>query len=95
MAYDAWIRDWMARSHAPNLWLALWPPPAALLSLISIRACARAFIVSQLSVLFGILFVISCNNLWAVILCHAFYNTVAFVCFVNESPKYSNLELPN
>jgi uncharacterized protein len=48
-------------------------------------------IVTQLSVLFGVLFVLSGYNLWAVILCHGFYDTVAFIRFANRRSKYSNV----
>jgi hypothetical protein len=48
-------------------------------------------IVTQLSILFGILFVISGYNLWAVIVCHGLYDTIAFVRFANKRSKYSNL----
>jgi uncharacterized protein len=50
------------------------------------------FIVTQLSILFGILFVISGYNLWAVMLCHGIYDTIAFVRFANKKSKYSNLD---
>lgn len=48
-------------------------------------------IVTQLSVLFGVLFVISGYNLWAVMLCHGLYDTVAFIRFANKKSKYSDL----
>ncbi|HUO92215.1 MAG TPA: CPBP family intramembrane glutamic endopeptidase [Rhizomicrobium sp.] len=51
-----------------------------------------ATIVTQLSVLFGVLFVISGGNLWTVILCHGFYDTVAFIRFANKSSRYSHLD---
>jgi membrane protease YdiL (CAAX protease family) len=53
-----------------------------------------AFIVTQLSALFGALFVISGGNLWTVVLCHGLYDTVAFIRFANRSSKYSNLDSP-
>jgi hypothetical protein len=46
-------------------------------------------IITQLSVLFGILFVISGHNLWAVMLCHGLYDTVAFIRFARKKSKYS------
>jgi len=49
-------------------------------------------IVTQLSVLFGVLFVVSGYNLWAVMLCHGLYDTVAFIRFANKKSKYSNLD---
>jgi uncharacterized protein len=51
-----------------------------------------AIIVTQLSVLFGLLFVISGYNLWTVVLCHGLYDTIAFIRFANKRSKYSQLE---
>ena len=41
-------------------------------------------IITQLSVLFGILFVITGYNLWAVMLCHALFDTIAFIKFARK-----------
>jgi membrane protease YdiL (CAAX protease family) len=49
-------------------------------------------IITQLSVLFGVLFVISGCNLWAVMLCHGLYDTIAFVRFANRKSKYSGVD---
>jgi uncharacterized protein len=51
-----------------------------------------AIIITQLSVLFGVLFVVSGHNLWAVILCHGLYDTVAFIRFANKKSNYSKLD---
>ncbi len=51
-----------------------------------------AIIVTQLSVLFGLLFVLSGYNLWTVILCHGLYDTIAFVRFARKQSRYSNLD---
>jgi len=51
-----------------------------------------AFIVTQLSVLFGTLFVLAGYNLWAVILCHGLYDTIAFIRFANKQSRYSKLD---
>lgn len=48
-------------------------------------------IITQLSVLFGLLFVISGYNLWAVILCHGLYDTIAFIRFAYKKSKYSDV----
>jgi len=50
-----------------------------------------ALIITQLSVLFGVLFVFSGYNLLAVILCHGLYDTVAFIRFAFGKSKYSGL----
>lgn len=49
-------------------------------------------IIFQLSILFGVLFVVSGYNLWTVMLCHGLYDTIAFIRFANKKSKYSNLE---
>jgi uncharacterized protein len=46
-------------------------------------------IITQLSVLFGLLFVVSGYNLWAVILCHGLYDTIAFVRFATGKSRWS------
>ncbi|MGE5248886.1 MAG: lysostaphin resistance A-like protein, partial [Bacteroidota bacterium] len=46
-------------------------------------------VVAQLSVLFGLLFVMSGYNLWAVMLCHGLYDTIAFVRFATGRSRYS------
>ncbi len=49
-------------------------------------------IVTQLSVLFGVLFVLSGRNLWACILCHGLYDTIGFIRFARGKSKYARLE---
>lgn len=62
---------------------------AAGAGLIHLYQGLRAVItVTQLSLLFGLLFVVSGYNLWAVILCHGLYDTVAFVRFAKKKSKY-------
>jgi membrane protease YdiL (CAAX protease family) len=41
-------------------------------------------IITQLSILLGILFVLSGGNLWAVMLCHGLYDTIAFISFTRR-----------
>jgi membrane protease YdiL (CAAX protease family) len=48
--------------------------------------------IMQLSILFGVLFVISGYNLWTVILCHGMYDTIAFIRFATGKSRYSNLD---
>ena len=49
-------------------------------------------IIAQLSILFGVLFVISGYNLWTVIICHGLYDTIAFIRFALGKSKYSKLD---
>lgn len=51
-----------------------------------------AVIITQLSALLGLLFVVSGCNLWAVILCHGLYDTVAFVRFARGTSRYAKLD---
>jgi membrane protease YdiL (CAAX protease family) len=49
-------------------------------------------VITQLSVLFGVLFVVSGYDLWAVMCCHGLYDAIAFVRFANKQSKYSHLD---
>ena len=49
-------------------------------------------IIAQLSILFGILFMVSGHNLWAVVICHGLYDTIAFVRFATKKSKYANMD---
>jgi membrane protease YdiL (CAAX protease family) len=89
--------------QAIKTWLLQWigQPMAAAIAVLIAALGAGAFhlyqgpravlIISQLSVLLGILFVVSGYNLWAVILCHGLYDSIAFVRFANRQSKYSRL----
>lgn len=67
---------------------------ALLASLFHFYQGPRAMvIIAQLSVLFGVLYVISGYDLIAVMLCHGFYDTIAFVRFAKRQSKYSNLDV--
>jgi membrane protease YdiL (CAAX protease family) len=48
-------------------------------------------IVTQLSVLFGLLFVLSGYNLWSVVLCHGLYDMIAFIRFAKKTSRYSTI----
>jgi hypothetical protein len=84
--------------------LAAWiSPPAAAAIAICLAAAGvglmhlyqgerAAVIITQLSLLLGVLFVVSGYNLWAVIICHGLYDTIAFVRFANKKSKYSHLD---
>jgi len=50
-----------------------------------------AIIITQLSVLFGVLFVVTGYNLWTMILCHGLYDTIAFIRFATKKSKYAGL----
>ncbi len=49
-------------------------------------------IIAQLSILFGLIFVVSGHNLWAVMICHGLYDTIAFVRFATKKSKYANMD---
>ncbi len=49
-------------------------------------------IITQLSILFGVLFVVSGYNLWAVMICHGLYDTIAFIRFATRRSCYSQLD---
>jgi membrane protease YdiL (CAAX protease family) len=95
------LRGVVVRSLASILAPSLGEPVAAGIA-ISIAAIVGAIlhwyqgpramvIIGQLSALFGAVFVIGGYNLWAVILCHGLYDTVAFIHFATKTSKYSQL----
>jgi membrane protease YdiL (CAAX protease family) len=51
-------------------------------------------IIGQISILFGLLFVLSGYNLWAVMIGHGLYDTIAFIRFALKKSKYAK-EQPN
>lgn len=51
-----------------------------------------ALIIAQLSILFGLLFVLDGYNLWAVILCHGLYDTIAFMRFARSKSRYAKFD---
>jgi membrane protease YdiL (CAAX protease family) len=91
--------------QSANVWLSAWlvKPIAVALAIIIAALGATLFhfyqgsrgmlIIFQLSILFGVLFVVSSYNLWTVILCHGLYDTIAFIRFANKQSKYSNPDL--
>jgi membrane protease YdiL (CAAX protease family) len=91
------VQQWVEQNLAATL-----PPLAATAVAVLVAAIGAgvlhlyqglraAVIITQLSVLFGVLFVLSDRNLWSVFLCHGIYDTVAFIRFANKQSKYSRL----
>jgi membrane protease YdiL (CAAX protease family) len=81
-----------ARTHLPA-WAA---SASAILVAAGVAALFHSYqgrravlIIGQLSVLFGVLFVLSAHDLYAVMLCHALYDSIAFVRFARGSSRYS------
>jgi hypothetical protein len=49
-------------------------------------------LITQLSLLLGVLFVVSGYNLWAVMLCLGLYDSIAFIKFATKKSKYSQID---
>ncbi len=84
------LRGWLGLPIAPIAAICVAALGAGLMHLY--QGPRAVVIVTQLSVLFGILFVISGNNLWTVIICHGLYDTIAFIRFATKRSKYSKPE---
>ena len=81
--------------------LAAWLSPPVVVTIAVLVAAAGAglmhayqgpramVIITQISLLFGVLFVASGNNLWPVILCHGLYDTIAFIRFASGKSSYA------
>jgi membrane protease YdiL (CAAX protease family) len=95
LAFRGVVQQWVEQNLA-----AVLPPLAATAVAVLVAATGAgvlhlyqglraAVIITQLSVLFGVLFALSDRNLWSVFLCHGIYDTVAFIRFANKQSKYS------
>ena len=89
---EALASGWLVKPMAIGIAVCTAAAGAGLIHLY--QGLRAAIIVTQLSVLFGLLFVVNGHNLWAVMLCHGLYDTVAFVRFAKKKSKYSNLVHP-
>jgi len=81
---------WLAKTMAAGIAICTASAGAGLLHLY--QGLRAAIIVTQLSILFGLLFVLTRYNLWAVILCHGLFDTIAFVRFAKRKSRYSKFE---
>lgn len=81
-------------------WLPGWLAAAKAIAVAAIGAAIvhwyqgpRAMvIIAQLSVLFGVLYVLSGHNLYAVILAHGFYDTIAFIRFATGKSRFAKTD---
>ncbi|MGO9606883.1 MAG: lysostaphin resistance A-like protein [Candidatus Binataceae bacterium] len=88
---EALASAWLAAPMANGVAVCAAAAGAGVIHLY--QGLRAAIIIMQLSVLFGVLFVLSGYNLWAVILCHGLYDTIAFVRFANKKSSYSRLDV--
>lgn len=86
---ETWATAWLIGPAAAGVAICSAALGAGIIHLYQGRRAV--VIVTQLSVLFGVLFVIDGYNLWAVMLCHGMYDTVAFIRFAKKKSKYSRL----
>jgi membrane protease YdiL (CAAX protease family) len=97
LAFRGVVQQWLEQDLAAALPVPAATAVAVLLAAIGAgvlhlyQGLRAAVIITQLSVLFGVLFVLSGRNLWGVFLCHGLYDTVAFIRFANKQSKYSQL----
>ncbi len=83
---ESMLNVWLGEPVASGIAVCIAASGAGLIHLY--QGPRAMIIITQLSILFGILFVVSGYNLWAVMLCHGLYDTIAFVRFANKKSKY-------
>jgi membrane protease YdiL (CAAX protease family) len=103
----AFLEEWIFRGMAlrlveGSLSASIQTPFATAAAILVAALGATAFhyyqgtramlIIGQLSILFGILYVLADRNLWTNVLCHGFYDTIAFIRFAYKASKYSQFE---
>jgi uncharacterized protein len=84
---ESGLATWLSEPVAAGIAVCISAGGAGLMHLY--QGSRAVVIITQLSVIFGILFVITGYNLWTVILCHGLYDTIAFIRFALKKPKYS------
>lgn len=87
VALESWLAAWLNLPTAAALAIILAAAGAGLMH--AYQGPRAVAITAQLSVLFGVLFVVSGYNLWAVVLCHGLYDTIAFIRFANGKSRYA------
>ena len=87
---EAGLTGWLGTPAAAVVAICVAAAGAGLVH--SYQGPRAVVITAQLSVLLGILFVASGRNLWAVILCHGLYDTIAFIRFANRQSRYSHFD---
>lgn len=76
---QAFLAPWLTGAVAVGVAVCIAAAGAGVMHLY--QGPRAMLIIAQLSILFGILFVVSGYNLWAVMICHALYDTIAFIRF--------------
>jgi hypothetical protein len=89
-AIEAILSGWVGRPIPAGVAVCLAAAGAGLMHFY--QGPRAMLIITQLSILLGVLFVISGYNLWVVMLCHGLYDTIAFVRFAKKKSKYSHLD---
>ncbi len=84
---DSWLAAWLSAPAAATVAVIIAAAGAGTMHLY--QGPRAAVIIFQLSILFGVLFVITGYNLWAVIICHGLYDTIAFIRFALKKSRYS------
>lgn len=87
---EAMMSTWLVAPLATGIAICIAAAGAGILHLY--QGPRAVIIVTQLSILFGLLFVVSGHDLWAVVLCHGLYDTIAFIRFARKKSRYSNLD---
>jgi membrane protease YdiL (CAAX protease family) len=87
---ESFLSSWLSAPVAPGLAVCIAAVGAG--AMHSYQGPRAMVIITQLSVLFGVLFVVSGHNLWAVMLCHGLYDTIGCVRFATGKSRYSDLD---
>jgi membrane protease YdiL (CAAX protease family) len=84
---ESFLAVWLIKPVATGIAFCVAASGAGIVHLY--QGPRAAVIITQLSLLFGVLSVVSGYNLWAVMLCHGLYDTIAFIRFANKKSNYS------
>ncbi len=86
-AIESFLTPWLGTPIAAGIAICVAALGAGAMHLY--QGPRAVVIIAQLSVLFGVLFVVSGHNLWAVMMCHGLYDTIAFARFASGRSRYA------
>lgn len=86
-AVEAWLSPVLPRPVAAAAAVLVAAAGAAVIHLY--QGKRAVLIIFQLSALFGVLMVFGGHDLWAVMICHGVYDTVAFIRYANGTSRYA------
>jgi membrane protease YdiL (CAAX protease family) len=86
-AVEAWLSPALPRPVAAAAAILAAAAGAAVIHLY--QGARAVVVIAQLSAMFGVLMAVSGHNLWAVMICHGLYDTIAIIRYATGKSRYA------